>query len=489
MRVVSPSFEILTPIDADEALKLIENVGRTCYKSEDKITDESCYRFVRNIIDRGHESIVEHYNVTAKIVCDRGVSHELVRHRIASYAQESTRYVSYSNKPIKIETDVDVLNAYDIGLSMKKISDRSNGKYTEWDVYKILEENNVEKRDKGSRGIINKDYFETINTPEKSYLLGFIEADGSLKKDLSQLVITQKEDEQWWILNMIRDFIQPDAKSTCISNKKICRDLFDKGIIPNKTYDTTKEVADRLWNSIPECYKFDFLRGLLDGDGNIRWFYQKDTSHTQSCNIGFTGNVYLIKLISDFLKDQFNYNVKVFDHDTYARITVSDSKVGKELCEKMYKNFRFPYGHSKTVRYFEAFGLEIPIKHDPISINDFNVIIPEYEVNGGKEGISGKQLWAWGNAMLDSEIHYKNMIELGATPQIARSVLPNSIKTEICITANIREWRNIFNLRCSSAAHPQIRQLMIKLLKSFHIMMPILFDDIYEKYCKRTEVS
>ena len=74
----------------------IERAGRTCYKSEDKITNDSASTFIRNCIKRGHESVIEHEKVTVKIVCDRGVSHEIVRHRIASYSQESTRYCNYS---------------------------------------------------------------------------------------------------------------------------------------------------------------------------------------------------------------------------------------------------------------------------------------------------------------------------------------------------------------------------------------------------------
>lgn len=489
MKIIKPSVEILTPINGTDVLKVLELAGRTCYKSEGKITEDSCVKFVQNVLSRGHEAVIEHYNITAKIVCDRGVSHELVRHRIASYAQESTRYVSYSNKPKKIETDEDVLDAYSVGLSMKKIADRSDGTYTEWDVYRILEKHEVEKRTRGSRGIINENYFENIDTPEKAYLLGFIQADGSIRRDLSQLTITQKDDEQWWILNMIRDFIQPDAKSLTIHNDKICSDLFNKGIVPRKTYEDTEDTINKLWNSIPKKFKTDFLRGLLDGDGNIQWFYQTETSKTQSCNIRFTGNVYLMNIISQYLLDKFNYPVNVFDHDTYARIAVTDAKVGKMLCEEMYRNFKFPYGHSKTARYYEAFDLEIPCKSDDIAMKDFNVIIPEYEIRGGKNGLYGKQLWAWGNAMFDAELHYKNMIELGATPQIARSVLPNSLKTEICITANLREWRNIFNLRCTNAAHPQIRQIMLKLLKAYHMMLPIVFDDLYEKYCVNNEVK
>lgn len=96
MKIISPSFEIITPIDSTEILKTIEKVGRTCYKSEDKITEDSCHGFVQRIIKSGHEAVIEHYNVTVRLTNDRGVSHEEVRHRIASFAQESTRYCNYS---------------------------------------------------------------------------------------------------------------------------------------------------------------------------------------------------------------------------------------------------------------------------------------------------------------------------------------------------------------------------------------------------------
>lgn len=97
MKIIKPYHEILTQINREEVLKNIEVAGRTCYKSEDKITEDSASKFVVMLITRGHEAMIEHYNITAKFVCDRGVSHEIVRHRIASYAQESTRYVNYSN--------------------------------------------------------------------------------------------------------------------------------------------------------------------------------------------------------------------------------------------------------------------------------------------------------------------------------------------------------------------------------------------------------
>jgi thymidylate synthase (FAD) len=80
----------------DEPEQQIERAGRTCYKSEDKITKESAGNFTRKLRKLGHEAMLEHASASFRIICNRAVSHEIVRHRIASYAQESTRYCNYS---------------------------------------------------------------------------------------------------------------------------------------------------------------------------------------------------------------------------------------------------------------------------------------------------------------------------------------------------------------------------------------------------------
>lgn len=98
MRIIEPTFEVFGKIDAHEILKSIERCGRVCYKSEDKATESSATAFIERIIKSGHESVIEHEKITVKITCDRGVSHEIVRHRIASYSQESTRYCNYSQE-------------------------------------------------------------------------------------------------------------------------------------------------------------------------------------------------------------------------------------------------------------------------------------------------------------------------------------------------------------------------------------------------------
>jgi thymidylate synthase (FAD) len=214
MRILSPSYEILDMPDGQAILRRIERAGRTCYKSEDLITLDSAKPFAKRLLDSGHDSVIEHVNITVRFVCDRGVSHELVRHRLASYSQESTRYANYS-------------------------------------------------RDK------------------------------------------------------------------------------------------------------------------------------------------FGNEITVVKPI---------------------------------------------FWSEKSNEYME-----------------------------------------WLKAMEHAEKTYMNLIRMGASPEQARSVLPTSLKTEIVMTCNIREWRHVLELRCSPSAHPQMREIMLPLLRKFYENLPILFDDLYRKY--REELS
>lgn len=221
MRIIEPSYEILTEISEGgiKELQHIEKIGRVCYKSEDKITEdgESAKKFVKMLIDRGHEAMIEHSSLSVKFTVDRGVSHELVRHRIASFAQESTRYCNYS--------------------------------------------------------------------------------------------------------------------------------------------------LDKFGNEI----------NVIEIDGGIE------------------------------------HDAKMKNMSTLERNAIEDE---------------------------------------------------------------------WASAMEDAERHYIKLMEMGATPQIARSVLPNSTKTEITITANYREWRNFFKLRTAKAAHPQMQEVTRPLLNELKTRLPIIFDDI-----------
>ena len=128
MKIIEPYIELEDKIDGQAILKKIERIGRTCYKSEGNITEDSAERFVKSIIDRGHESVLEHVSISVRVICDRGVSHEIVRHRVASYSQESTRYCNYSNekfgeeltfiKPCYWDEDSDSMKLWEVTMGI-----------------------------------------------------------------------------------------------------------------------------------------------------------------------------------------------------------------------------------------------------------------------------------------------------------------------------------------------------------------------------------
>lgn len=103
MKIVKPSVEILTPINGERILNHIETIARTCYQSQPL---DSSHKLVKSLINSKHFAMLEHYNISVKFITDRGVSHEIVRHRLASFAQESTRYCNYSKDKFGNEISV-----------------------------------------------------------------------------------------------------------------------------------------------------------------------------------------------------------------------------------------------------------------------------------------------------------------------------------------------------------------------------------------------
>lgn len=156
MKLIKPYHEILTDINPINILKNIETAGRTCYKSEKLITEDTSKTFVNNIIKNKHESVLEHQSLSIRLVCDRGVSYEVVRHRIASFSQESTRYCNY-NKNSEVTFIIPCWsnipeNTYDI--------DWSNGLYGN-----CLNEPSMSKEDKiwfWNSAISERDYIKLI---------------------------------------------------------------------------------------------------------------------------------------------------------------------------------------------------------------------------------------------------------------------------------------------------------------------------------------
>ena len=122
MRTVEASVEFINPPEYAVVLDTIERVGRTCYKSEDKMTEFSAEDFIRGLIKRGHEAMIEHGSVTMRFINDRGVSHEEVRHRIASFGQESTRYCNYSKDKFDGEvTYIDIERGMELDATVSRL--------------------------------------------------------------------------------------------------------------------------------------------------------------------------------------------------------------------------------------------------------------------------------------------------------------------------------------------------------------------------------
>ena len=129
MIIQKPAVEVLSTESYEDMLRRVERIGRVCYKSEDRIEEGSAEKFIRGIIRRGHESVIEHGSITVKFICDRGVTHEIVRHRIASYSQESTRYCNYVKEKFGRQiTCIDLATGFRYDLNNE--SDRK--KYDVW---------------------------------------------------------------------------------------------------------------------------------------------------------------------------------------------------------------------------------------------------------------------------------------------------------------------------------------------------------------------
>jgi len=120
MKIVKASFEILSHTENLE--QLIEMAGRVCYKSEDRITADSATGFIQRMHASKHESVFEHGAITVRFITDRGITHEMVRHRISSFSQESTRYCNYGKK--------DEITVIDPRIAFPDMSDAT---YSAWE--------------------------------------------------------------------------------------------------------------------------------------------------------------------------------------------------------------------------------------------------------------------------------------------------------------------------------------------------------------------
>ena len=550
MKVIKPSYEILTPLDGTEILRFIEKVGRVCYKSEGKITEDSHKGFVQMLINRGHEAMIEHApTISVKFITDKGISHECVRHRLFSFAQECLSgdteiikgmtikdlYLLYHNKNLLKKKNSILLKSCDIFNNI--ISNRMIGVY-----YK----------GKASVYLVSTSYGYKIKATSNHE---FMTEDGTFKR-LGELKIGDtikvngrpsllKIDDEKLESMYIDDSKSPTAISveTGAPYRTVVRRLQQLGIFQSRLNDDnpekynknhTLESYQKMKESILQGYRDGrqvWNKGLKEGDhpsitpqanalrenhhnndtgiNNSNWkggisvkYYQRIMSEISECEVcGSCDNLEIHHIDRNRQNNDRDNLVKLcrechnLCHDGwYIGTKAIDDKIEtiQELgIEDVYDiSMDFPYNnfvangfivHNST-RYVNYGGKDIEfILPNWFSEDASNMLLNEtinmrwpISIDPFPEAAESY----WYQSMISSEYFYHKLIEQKWSPQEARSVLPNSLKTEIVVSGNVREWRHFFKLRTAKSAHSQIREIAIPLIVELKDRVPIIFDDI-----------
>lgn len=508
MRIVEQSYEILTDLSnpIETILKQIERAGRVCYKSENLIKDDSCITFCKNILNRGHEAVIEHSQLSVKFICDRAIANELVRHRIASYCQESSRYcvagdtqLKYSNCRIKMtvaelyHNKINSKNGSWRRFKIRQIDDNGNLVYNHIDdvfyigkkpVYNLMTRLGYALKCTADHEIYTSNGYlklSDLSVGSLIYVNGTTVNDNSLYKSYDWLY------HQYITLNKTFNIISSEFGFNISTLKKWANKLnipkkplsyFNKGRIPwnNGVSEESDERVKRPCNALRKYHHCGRRHDkILKYDTSE---YQK--RNTGKCNIcGKTDCILDVHHIDENRCNNNPINLITLCrphhsmlHSKNLDIIALDEVVSIEPCGEAdvydismnkYHNFIASGVVVHNCNYSkDKFG------------NEIKVVCPkEFESDNINYNI-------WYNSCLQAEQAYMALLSNGVKPEFARNVLPLSTATEIIMTANIREWRNVFKLRSSHnpKAHPQMRALCDALLKELKCKIPVLFDDI-----------
>ena len=500
MNVISPYVEVIDCADGEQMLKTIELCGRVCYKSEDKITNDSSHRFVRQVLKSGHESVLEHAKITVRVVCDRGVSHEIVRHRLASYSQESSRYcvagdTCLTNKRGKVAVS-------DI---FQNIQHSKNGAYKKMKFRQLNEDTGEVIYSK-----INNVYHNGIREVfEIKTALGY-----SLQCTSDHEIYTPSGYKKLSELN-VNDVIYVNGVEVDMNTPYKNFDwIYYQSITLNKTF---KAISEEFGYNISTIKKWAYRLGIPKKgtgyfkQGNIPWNKglketddirvkkQGDTLRKYHCNGRHDNEFMLLK------EDTVNYqkhnkgfceichqtnDIEVHHKDKNRNNNDPTNLISLcSSCHKRVHNQSLLIACSDTITSITAVGfkdvydVEMNSKYHNFIAN--GVVVHNCTYGGGATFIKpcfweddSMQMAMWRRAMEHAEKVYCDMLKSGATPEQARSVLPNSLKTEIVMTMNLREWRHFFRMRLSHRAHPQMREVSNMIYTELKNRVPIVFDDI-----------
>ena len=510
MKIIEASVELVDDFDATAIMKKIERAGRVCYKSEGNIKSDSAEKFIRGIIKRGHESVIEHASISFKIICDRGVTHELVRHRIASYCVTGDTIIpSYVSKKRRVAKKRDIETIYKWSLDSK-----CHAAFQQLVLRSFDEQTHSIVPNKIKKVFFNgiKDVFE-ITT----------ESGRTLKCTEGHRLFT---DEGWKTLGELKpgNFIYVNGLSS-LENEEWLRHNY---LTLNKT---RKQLAEEIGCSESRLYKafkkFGIVKPLSNrpnrhpGHGVKGMFSDEQRADISKRMLGENNHRYLknrnelsasgayreshIKFSSGACKCEYcgaKENIEIHHIDKNPRNNAETNI--KFLCSKCHHLWHRPYtvgafkDKIQNIDYVgkeKVYDLEMAAPYQNYVANGIIVHnsqessrFCDYSAGkfGGELTFIKPCFWSeddenfllWKETMAQLEKKYLTLRANGAKPEEARSILPNSLKTEIFVTMNLRELRHFLKLRTANAAHPQMREVALKIYKILVEKLPAVFDDI-----------
>lgn len=479
-------------LDGDTPEELLAHAGRVCYRSRSRGAPGA---FLRARIREGHESIIEHGSATFEISgISRVCSHQLVRHRLASYSQESQRYCQYGAleadlepEPLPLpeaegerrhchckftlEQEQFITDQYMQGFSCERLAEAYDVHPTTIRTIIISSGRSMRTIQEAKTLHTNTAYFSEIDTPEKAYALGLIYADGNVAYrggELSHASITQHADYRAWLRRLgalwggtvVGGGHEKSVRLT-IPGKDAAEHLVKHGVVQAKSRVLTAPV-------LPGTLIPHFVRGYLDGDGYIGARQPRITMTSGSREL-LEWILQQVRIVTD--------KGSMSSKDSVFRLTWAGSICVPAVLDWLYRDFDFRLSHparlERAIQWSEV-ARDNYFEQVEGWASRFEVIVPPLI----KQSPVAMSLLV--DAIETTAQGYANLRALGIRKEDARFLLPNATATRIVMSANLREWRHVIKLRTDPAAQWEIRELANRVLDILYQVAPSVFQDLVD---------
>lgn len=491
------------PISGGSDMSVVEQAACICYNSEptdDFRVAKACYRSF-------HHSILEHISFTFKVTgVSRALLAQLSRHRHISLSVASQRYIPMGDfyipelgidkNKVSCKNDLTekqknaIRDLYSNGFSTNEIG--SFYGITGRIVQGVVQER-MDLRTLKESKLINEEYFDKIDEPVKSYILGMIYTDGNIserKDGKLQMSISQHYEQRMLLSNIIKR-IKKRGKvnkgghgdSTIVvqvESDKICRKLIEYGITPRKAFTISPEIIKQ---SIPEKYIRDFIRGVLEGDGHVKIEPKCKNRYKKNCVV-FTGTCETLEFVRQELANNIgtNSNQSILNNGDgkTKRLSYGSESDVKNILDWLYSDIDIHFIHTRKLKQIvkasDKLNEQVKNGIKKIAYEDFNCIIPNKILNNIESAIE------FINFCFDTRESYNKLVYNQARNGIvgekayenARAVLPNACCTELFLTMNARALIEASNKRLCSRAQDEIREMFQKMKQQVSIHSPII---------------